>query len=353
MQWCEIFKTGKYKDSKGNEREWTLADLQTMKQNYEEKNPDVPICCGHPKNNSPAYGWLDGLKIENNKENGFSLFSKFKNVQEDFKEAINKGLYKTRSISVTPDLMIRHLAFLGAQTPAIKKLEEFCFSENEDDIQIETNANDDKAKSVQTEPIGDEGVSSPPSQLKNDEQEPKSDNISELQAGGSAFSPAPPQIQNDENKGTTNMDKEQLQNTVKALKDENAELKKQLEAEKKAKQAQEFQDFCDKAIEKGNILPAQKNAVMDILTASSDYEPFEFSDGNTKTVPDMVKDLIDGMKQFDFKPVATTDKAGNNESIDFSDTDSLVQEIKKVQAEYKQKGIELNNLEALDKIERK
>ncbi len=318
MQWCEIFKTGKYKDSKGNEREWTLADLQTMKQNYEEKNPDVPICCGHPKNNSPAYGWLDGLKIENNKENGFSLFSKFKNVQEDFKEAINKGLYKTRSISVTPDLMIRHLAFLGAQTPAIKKLEEFCFSENEDDIQIETNANDDIAESVQTEPIADGGVPSASVQKQN-------------------------------NKGITKMNEQEIQ----ALKDENAELKKQLEAEKKAKQAQEFQNFCDKAIEKGNILPAQKNAVMDILTASSDYEPFEFSDGNTKTVPDMVKDLIDGMKQFDFKPVATTDKAGNNESIDFSDTDSLVQEIKKVQAEYKQKGIELNNLEALDKIERK
>ena len=320
-KWCEIFKTGVHKDSKGNERIWALDDLEKIKKNYEEKNSDVPVCCGHPKTNSPAYGWLDGLKIEKNKENGFSLFSKFKNVQDDVKEAVNKGLYKTRSISLTPNLMIRHLAFLGAQTPAIKKLEEFCFQDDENSIEIE---------------------------IKNNEQEPKSGNeVPEPIGEDGAFSSPPPQIQN--NKGITNMNDEE----IKALKDENAELKKQLEAEKKAKQAQEFQDFCDKAIAQGNILPAQKNMVMDILTASSDYEPFEFSDGNTKTVPDMVKDLIGGMKQFDFSQVATKDKIENKESIDFSDTDSLVAEIKKVQAEYKQKGIEINNIEALSKIERK
>ena len=318
MQWCEIFKTGKHKDSKGNEREWTLADLQTMKQNYEEKNPDVPVCCGHPKTNSPAYGWIDGLKIEPNKNNGFSLFSRFKNIQENFKEAVNKGLYKTRSISVTPDLMIRHLAFLGAQTPAVKKLEDFCFQDDENDIQIETNANDDKAKSPEGEPIADGGVPS-----------------------------APPQIQNDKNKGTINMNEQEFQEKLNAKDEEITVLKKQLDAEKKAKQMQEFQDFCDKAIEKGNILPAQKNAVMDILTASSDYEPFEFSDGNTKTVPDMIKDLIGGMKQFDFKPAATADKVSDTDSMDFSDTEALVEEIKKVQAEYKQKGIEINNIEAM------
>lgn len=319
MQWCEIFKTGEHTDSKGNKKVYHLSELNKMKENFEQKNPDVPICCGHPKSNSPAYGWFDKLKIEPNREFGYSLYAAFKNVQEDFKNAVNKGLYKTRSISFTPDLMIRHLAFLGAQTPAVKRLEEFCFEESEDDIKIETDADYNITNS--TEPIGDDNISSPP---------PVKENI--------------------QDERITIVNDEEFKQQLSEKDNEIAELKKQLDDEKKLKQAQDFEDFCNKAIENGNILPAQKNAIIDILTASSDYEPFEFSDGGSKTVVDMVKDFIGSIKQFDLDPVATNKKASDGNSIDFSDSDSIVQEIKKIQAEYKQKGIEINNIEAMNII---
>lgn len=348
MQWCEIFKTGKHKDSKGNVREWTLCDLQTIKQNFETKNPDVPICAGHPKSNSPAYGWVDGLKIEQNKENGFSLFSKFKNVQEDFKEAVNKRLYKTRSISLTPDLMIRHLAFLGGQTPAVKRLEEFCFSDDENDLKIEfeTNADCEQRQQVETDEVSTET----PFNASN--QEAEDDDIAKLPQGkpiaDGGVPSAPPQKIINERKII--VDEKEFQAQLKSKEDEIVALKKQLDEEKKAKQIQEFEDFCDKAIENGNILPAQKNAVIDILTASIDYEPFEFSDGNAKTVVEMVKNLIGNMKQFDYNSTAAQDKVIQNQNIDFSDTDSIVAEIKRVQAEYKEKGLEISNLEAMNII---
>ncbi|MBQ2644050.1 hypothetical protein IJG14_00575 [bacterium] len=54
MKWCEIFRTGNHTDSNGNEKVWTIEDLKTIEQNFNEKNNEVPICCGHPKTNSPA-----------------------------------------------------------------------------------------------------------------------------------------------------------------------------------------------------------------------------------------------------------------------------------------------------------
>ena len=130
-----------------------------------------------------------------------------------------------------------------------------------------------------------------------------------------------------------------------------AELQKQLDAEKKAKQQADFQDFCDKAIEKGNILPAQKNAVMDILTAVSDYEPYEFADGTSKTAADMVKDLIGSMKQFDFEEIAKKRNADPaSGSIDFSDTEAVAEAIREKQAEFRKKGVELTSAQAYEKL---
>jgi|GEM_PF-1973667 len=321
MNWCEIFKTGKHKDSKGAEREWGLMELQEMKRNFEERNPDVPVCCGHPKSNSPAYGWFDALKVEPNKENGFSLFAKFKNVQEDFKEAVNKGLYKMRSISITPDLMIRHLAFLGAQTPAVKRLEEFCFQADENAAEIEFELNEPQSGHLLFEDNNPDG------------------------AGNSPFL-------NPKNKeGVEKVNEEEFQKQLSAKNDEIAVLKKQLNEAEKAKQMQEFEDFCSNAIAAGQLLPAQKDAVIDILTASADYEPYEFEDGQKKTVCAMVKDLIGSMKQFDFKETASKSKAGEgSDNIDFSDSDAILQAITEKQEEFKAKGITLSPIEALKKV---
>ena len=111
MKWCEIFTTGRHKDSKGNVRNWTKSDLEEIKSNFYTKNPDAPICCGHPQSNSPAYGWVDDLKIEDDINKISHLYASYKNVQPEFKEAYNRGLFKTRSISLTPDLVLRHVAF--------------------------------------------------------------------------------------------------------------------------------------------------------------------------------------------------------------------------------------------------
>lgn len=287
MHWCQIFKIGTHKDSRGNEKTWTNEDLEKIKLNFENNNQDVPICCGHPKTNAPAYGWVEKLKIENGK-----LYASYKNVQEEFKKAVNKGLFKTRSISLTPDLMLRHIAFLGAQPPAIKGMEQFCFEENENDIVINFQENEEKMEE----------------KLQKTEQE-----LNEALA-------------------------------------ENQKLKEQLQHQQDEKTNKEFEDFCEKAIEKGCILPSHKNNVMEVLKTLSVCE-YDFEDGENKKAPiETFKELIDSLHAMEFSEIATKNKVQENKEIDFSDSNAVKNAILETQNEYSQKGIKLSATEAYEKL---
>lgn len=293
IKWCEIFKTGIHTDSNGNTKNWTVEDLKKIENNFQEKNKDVPICCGHPKTNSPAYGWVDKLKIS-----GESLFAAYKNVQPEFKEAVQKGLFKTRSISLTPDLVLRHVAFLGGQAPAVKGLEQFCFeTPDEADITINFNAN------VETKIRGDLMDENAQKEL-----DIKNQRIEELEA--------------------------------------------ELEKRKQEKLIKEFEDFCDEAVKNGKILPVERESVMNILQACS-KETLNFEDGVEKRAEDIFKSFINGLKRIDFEETATQKNVVYDNSVDFQSADSIRQGIILVQNEYKQKGIELSAQEALSVLEKK
>lgn len=289
MKWCEIFKTGEHTDSNGNKRVWTFDDLHTIEWNFKNINSDVPICCGHPKTNSPAYGWVEDMKVAGN-----SLYASFKNVQEEFKTAVQKGLFKTRSISLTKDLVPRHIAFLGGQSPAVKGLEQFCFEAEDTDITISHEF--EEGENVETEEL-----------------------------------------------------KQQLGEKDKKI----AELEQEIARQAKEKQTKEFQDFCDSAVAGGHLLPKQKQAVMNILEACSQNETFEFQEGDkTQNAVDVVKLFVLGLGQMDFEEVATKDKVIENSNVDFSDASSIASKIIEIQAEYRQKGIELGSDEAYKKIKK-
>lgn len=316
MKWCEIFKTGEHTDSKGNKKIWTFDDLMKIKNNFKNKNNEVPVCCGHPKSNSPAYGWIDDLKIAGN-----SLYASYKGVQKEFKEAVNKGLFKTRSISLTPDLVLRHVAFLGGQTPAIKGLEKFCFSDCEDEIIINFEEMKEEPMSCNQEPTAEGGAL--PSALSNI-------------------------------KGEKDVETEQLKSELSKKDKRIAELEAQLKKHEKEKLLKEFQEFCDGAVAAGHILPSQKDDVISILEACNAYEAFEFSDGESKTAVKMFKDFVSGLKQFSFEEIADKNKvkqSGN--AIDFEDVNSITNGIIEIQQEYKKKGIELSSEKALKILKNK
>lgn len=257
MELCNILKVGKFTDSKGNQHEFTTEKLDKIVHNFEAVHKDVPICVGHPKTNSPAYGWINSVK-----RIGDNLYCTFKGVQDEFKQAVQKGLFKNRSVSLDKDLNLRHLAFLGGACPAVKGLEQFCFETDETALDIELSDFEDLAVA---------------------------------------------------SKNSTE-DVAKIKEELAAEKVKNAELQKEIEKQKEDVKKKEFEDFCDKAITNGNILPKHKECVINILASAAETGTFNFADGEEDAV-ESVKNFIGDLKMIDF----SEELQGGADNTDFSD----------------------------------
>ncbi len=124
--WIAVFKTGRHTDSKGNEKTWTEGDLDRIAASYDARTHEAPVVIGHPRDNAPAYGWVEGLK-----RTGDTLWAKVKPTAAEFADWLKAGLFKKRSISLYPDMTLRHVGFLGAMPPAVKGLPDFAFGGGE------------------------------------------------------------------------------------------------------------------------------------------------------------------------------------------------------------------------------
>ncbi|MFA5511893.1 MAG: hypothetical protein WC313_05535 [Candidatus Kapaibacterium sp.] len=124
----EIFRTGEHTDSSGIKGEFSIANLDTMAENFRRKSESgdssiAPVVAGHPTTNSPAVGWVKRLF-----RRGTSLIADVDFVDDNFKQSIFKGEYKNVSIAIDENLNLIHLGFLGAISPAVEGLDPFKYS---------------------------------------------------------------------------------------------------------------------------------------------------------------------------------------------------------------------------------
>ena len=129
--WIEIFKGGMQKDSQGREHDAT-ALIDNAVKTFDPKFHEPPVVVGHPRDNSPAFGWVESLK-----KTGDVLFAKLRDIVPEFGDAVKTGLYKKRSASFYPDGRLRHIGFLGGVPPAVKGLADLKFKTGEDEITFE------------------------------------------------------------------------------------------------------------------------------------------------------------------------------------------------------------------------
>jgi len=134
-QWVDIFTAGKHTDDKGNEHNIDAAFLEQVVTNFLPDQHEPPAVIGHPKTDSPAFGWTCGLRAE-----GGVLQAQFCDVDSAFEELVREGKFKKRSASFYLDTkaapagrvpQLRHVGFLGAQPPSVKGLREIQFNEGE------------------------------------------------------------------------------------------------------------------------------------------------------------------------------------------------------------------------------
>ncbi len=371
-KWCEIFRAGKYKGRDGEDLTYTEADLDLIVKNFNEaENPMVPNVVGHPEDNSPAYGWVESLKRE-----GKKLFATFKDVPAEFMEAVNKGLFKNRSISLYPNLMLRHVGWLGAMPPKVKGMEPFCFK---DDVQLVTtiefsefedykfetisrffqNMRDffiekfglDKTNELIT-PYGIDLIK------KIEDNPPKTVPISAFSEGGkeqeltNVTPPAPSDIpaQNtSEFVSAAEFAEMKKANNEKDTKIQ--ELEGQIDKINSDNRKKEFTQFADELIAKGNITPALKSFVVDFQEICHNQNTFDFAEGEEKSALKRFQDFCKTLKKVNFAEITKKGNVDTAPAVDFSDANSVKTAIDNLVNEAAKNGETLTREAALTMLE--
>lgn len=323
----EIFKVGVHTDSAGKTHPYTVADLDDIAKKYNEQpaenRHEAPITIGHPKDNKPAWGWVDYLK-----RIGTKLYAVPKDVVAEFQDMFDKKMFKKKSISLYPDGLLRHIAFLGAVPPAVKGLSDALFGENE------------------------------PEAIVFDFEETETDEFEELTNQITAL------------KADLTAKSEEI-NTLKTFKEENDKLKEAIEMkETDMKVVQErmnsvnlklrtleFSQYLNERIAYSNLTPAQVTVAEKILKAldsiqfAEDKQGIEIVSFNEKD--EKLTEVVNPIAIF--KQFVELLKVENPlQHQDFSQgqnsEDDRVAKAKKLIAEHKAKGKKLTMAEALDKV---
>lgn len=295
MKWFEIFKAGKHTASNGITREYTVDDCKKIVDNYNTNiaNHEAPIVIGHPKDNDPAYGWIEKLKLV-----GDTILAFPKQVVKEFEEAVQQGLYKKRSISLYPDLTLRHVGFLGAVPPAVKGLADLKFNDSAEPQSFEFNEDNDTEKQKLINQICD---------------------LSEVVVS-----------------------KEKEITSLKSYSEDNAKLKNDLEFAQKSKadaeadlqkanlkmRKMEFENYLNEKLAYGSLTPAQGEKVTLLLEALDSVQlkedenkklVFEFSDGKKANPIGLMKEFVDLLPKQIIDPNKKVNKENRADEQDFSE----------------------------------
>lgn len=135
-----VFRAGDQTSAQGVQRNFSAKDLQQVVDTYDPAVHEAPLVIGHQGDSDslPSFGWIKGFERK-----GDNLYAEVE-FSDAARDLVKDGHYRKVSISFySPDSQInphkgswsaRHLALLGAAPPAVKGLEPFSFSEEEQGV---------------------------------------------------------------------------------------------------------------------------------------------------------------------------------------------------------------------------
>lgn len=326
-KWIEMFRAGRQTDSAGNTREWTEQDLDKIVEQYNGGTHEAPIVVGHPEHNSPAFGWVESLKRD-----GKLLYAKLKNVMPEFADLVKAGTYKKRSISLYPDLTLRHIGFLGGMPPAVKGLADIAFADGDKqpmviefsdwrmttlgrivmrmrDYLVEKEGAE-KADGIISSWDVQDMLTPPPepeeigNSCYNDPHKEESMKPEEVQ-----------KLVTDAVAAATKEFSETMGKTIKGLETQIAELKKGQEGDREAGLRREFREFLMAPEMQKRVPEVSREATINQMMTLAGAEPVQFGEGDSKTTKpalDVYKDQLKALPEVvAFGEHATKDKAGD------------------------------------------
>ncbi|UYZ84291.1 peptidase [Entomomonas sp. E2T0] len=342
-----IFPVGKHTAMSGEEINVTPEILQEIATTYNPTLHEAPLVCGHPKDNSPAYGWAESLTVKDG-----LLYATPKQVNQDFAESVAQGAWKKRSASIylpntpgnpTPGKhYLRHIGFLGAQPPAIKGMPDINFSENDGAITLEFS----EPTPNTNQPEGNDADIVPATTSEQPQQ------ATPPPAGGGATvtTTEQPATMTDPNKATPQgANDEQAQK----LKDKDAEIERlqtQLKQQEQAKQRKEALDYAEGLTKAGKLLPVQQSKVVELLLALPTEQPLEFSENGqavSKPANQVLRELLDATPEIiNFAEKSKAD----GEDLDNLTPQVLAKKARAYKAEQAKLGNEISITQAMNAI---
>lgn len=327
MRNIEIFRAGRHTDINGVQRQFSDADLQGMAGSYDPKLHEAPIVVGHPRTDDPAYGWVQSLKVAAGK-----LVAIPHQVNAAFSELVQAGSYKKVSAAfyapsdknnpAPGKWYLRHVGFLGAQPPAIKGLAGASFGEGDaldSAVVIEFSESEGEtptATTADTQKPDSQDTTKPPAE--STEPSPS------LSPATSPDSPNEPETSPDEKEPTV------TEAEAAALKAQNTELQKQLEAAHQreaaaaaAARTAEHTAFAEKLVSEGRLPEADKARIVAMADAihPAGADPVMFGEGDAQTtLYQQFQQFLQALpKRVEFGEIATRDAAGESPSYQYAE----------------------------------
>lgn len=272
----EIFAAGTRTADNGVVYTITEADVAASAAAYDPAVHEAPHTVGHPKDNMPAYGWVAGVTAAA----GLMQVAENKQVEPQFAEMVSDGRFKKRSASFyhpkdpsnpKPGIWyLRHVAWLGAQPPAVKGLKDVAFSE------------DGSFEAV----CFSESVTTVNPQEQDDMSKELEEKLAKAQKDLDAANAATAAAQGEAAAAKKKADEASAQA---------ASFAERAKADRKAG----FVSFAEAQVKVGTLLPKDKDMAVATLESLADAQPVEFSEGDTtcKVSPaQWLQDLISAAK---------------------------------------------------------
>lgn len=309
------------------------SDLAASAAAYDPALFEAPIVVGHPKVDSPAYGWVKSLAFADG-----GLDAEPCQVDPAFSEMVSAGRFKKISAAFfAPDAKnnpvpgvyyLRHVGFLGAVPPAVKGLRTPEFAGSDDGV-VEFSEWDDVTNASLWRSLREWVISTfgqeeadrviPGYQVQSLEQSAQQElgkDAAEVSASSSPAFSEPSQLTKEASLVTP-----EQKATLEA---ENAQLKSDLASARAAahthKQAEIHSGsvaFAESLVAAGQLLPAEQAVTVAALDHFAEQEkPIEFAEGDvTKPLAESFKAFLGGLpKRIEFSEVATSAKVVSAES---------------------------------------
>lgn len=336
----ECFKPGSFVAMDGKRYNFTTADVQEIADTYNPSFADAPLVVGHPKLTSPRFGHAGKLYVND----AGVLCADAADLVPEFAEAVNSKQYPKVSASIylpnapgnpTPGKhYLRHIGFLGGVAPAVKGLKSVEFSESDEGI---VNFGYEDRMIVQMFRGLREWFISTAGLDKANEIIP-SWNIDALAESATredmAAADAIPGFSNPHQPKESDLDNAARAAQLTQKENDLAVREAVLATSEATIKRASHVDFAETLVISGQLVPAQKNQVAEILTlldAGNQVVSFAAGDPDQgKTGADLFKQFLSAQpKQVEFRRVSTAAGAADS-TVDFAappgsevDTDGL------------------------------